>query len=97
MRRRWTLNKQSEFFAIISPTQCQTFSAHLSGSSNTGTGSWPEITGKPFERVGDGLKVESGTLKVDVANDAEKDNTRPISSAAVYTEIGNIDILLQTI
>lgn len=73
------------------------FTATFEATINTGTGSWPEITGKPFERIGDGLKVESGTLKVDVANDAEKDNTRPISSAAVYTEIGNIDILLQTI
>ena len=73
------------------------FTATFETTINTGTGSWPEITGKPFEHIGDGLKVESGTLKVDVANDAEKDNTRPISSAAVYTEIGNIDILLQTI
>ena len=49
--------------------------------------------------IGNGLKLdpESNTLSVDVANDAEEDNTRPISSAAVYTELGNIDALLQTI
>lgn len=38
-----------------------------------------------------------GRLAVDVANDAEADNTRPITAAAVFTEIGNIDVLLQTI
>ena len=31
------------------------------------------------------------------ANSAEQDNTRPITSAAVYTEIGNINALLATI
>lgn len=31
------------------------------------------------------------------ATTAEQDNTRPITSAAVYTEIGNINVLLATI
>ena len=31
------------------------------------------------------------------ATTAERDNTRPITSAAVYTEIGNINALLATI
>ena len=31
------------------------------------------------------------------ATSAEQDNTRPITAAAVYTEIGNINALLQTI
>lgn len=31
------------------------------------------------------------------ANHAEADNTRPITAAAVYTEIGNINALLATI
>ena len=31
------------------------------------------------------------------ANRAEQDNTRPITAAAVYTEIGNINALLATI
>ena len=49
--------------------------------------------------IGNGLKLEpeTNTLSVDVANDAEKDNTLPITSAAVYTELGNIAALLQTI
>ena len=44
------------------------------------------------------IKVnENGEIYVNTANDAEKDNTLPITAAAVYTEIGNIDVLLQSI
>ncbi|MBS6474523.1 MAG: hypothetical protein KH354_00830 [Clostridiales bacterium] len=49
-------------------------------------------------KVGDGLKItQEGMLSVDTATQAEQDNTRPITSAAVYTEIGNINSLLETI
>lgn len=50
-------------------------------------------------KIGDGLLLdeETNTLSVDVANDAEKDNTRPISSAAVDTIVGNISVLLSGI
>lgn len=48
--------------------------------------------------IGHGLKVTGGdTLEVDTAEVVEKDNTLPVTSAAVYTEVGNIDALLQTI
>ena len=48
--------------------------------------------------VGEDLQItQSGVLSVIKADKAEQDNTRPITSAAVYTEIGNIDALLQTI
>lgn len=48
--------------------------------------------------AGDGTKIDGkGKLSVDVANDAEADNTRPISSAAVHTLVGNINSLLETI
>lgn len=48
--------------------------------------------------VGENLSItEEGILSVDTATEAESDNTRPITSAAVYTEIGNINILLATI
>lgn len=60
---------------------------------NTGTAAG---SGTVFE-AGDGLILQNNVLSVDTANDAEQDNTRPITSAAVYTEIGNIDVLLQTI
>lgn len=48
--------------------------------------------------VGDGLKItDTGRLSVDTADDVEKDNSKPITSAAVYTEVGNINALLATI
>lgn len=54
---------------------------------------------KSFYKVGHGLLFDesTNTLSVDVVNDAEEDNTKPITSAAVYTEIGNINSLLHTI
>ena len=49
-------------------------------------------------RVGDNLNITAdGLLSVLTADDAEEDNTRPITSAAVNTIVGNIDVLLGTI
>lgn len=44
--------------------------------------------------IGDGLKVVEGKLTVDTARAVEQDNTRPVTSAAVFTEVGNIEVLL---
>lgn len=56
-----------------------------------------EIEASGGLKVGHGLKVVDGALTVDTAGDAEPDNTLPITSAAVYVELGNIDALLATI
>ena len=49
-------------------------------------------------RVGENLKISAdGTLSVDTAAAVEQDNTRPITAAAVFTEVGNINALLETI
>ena len=49
-------------------------------------------------RVGKNLRISAdGTLSVDTAAAVEQDNTRPITAAAVYTEVGNINALLETI
>ena len=50
-------------------------------------------------QIGNGLKldVETNTLSVDATNSVEQDNTLPITSAAVYAEVGNINALLGTI
>ena len=55
-------------------------------------------------RVGSGFSLghalmwdKQGRLAVQVADAAEADNTLPITAAAVHTELGNIEILLQTI
>lgn len=46
-------------------------------------------------KVGDGLSIDAdGTLSVDCATAVERDNTKPVTSGAVYTEVGNIAVLL---
>lgn len=57
----------------------------------------PEGGGFGYQ-IGNGLKVTgTNTLEVDTATDVEQNNTLPITSAAVYTTVGNIEILLGTI
>lgn len=50
-------------------------------------------------QIGNGLILDpdTNTLQVDTADAVEQDNTLPITSAAVYTTVGNIDALLTTI
>lgn len=48
-------------------------------------------------QVGDGLKLEDGVLSVDTADAVEEDNTRPVTSAAVYTQLGNVEALLASV
>lgn len=43
------------------------------------------------------LSLKNGVLSVNTADTAEENNTLPITSAAVFTEIGNINVLLGTI
>lgn len=83
-----------------------TFFPHV---SEDGVLSWTNNGGlldpEPVEIKGAADFTTDGTLtmtadrvlKVNTAKDAEADNTLPITSAAVYTEIGNIDALLKTI
>lgn len=56
----------------------------------------PETPG--IVRVGRNLTIDAdGVLSVTTADEAEKDNSLPITSAAVYTTVGNINSLLETI
>lgn len=50
----------------------------------------------PSYKIGSGLRLDekTNTLSVDTADKAEQDNTKPITSAAVYMEVGNIEALL---
>lgn len=49
-------------------------------------------------KVGSNLTIDAnGVLSVDTATAVEADNTRPVTSAAVHVEIGNIEALLQNI
>lgn len=56
----------------------------------------PPESGVQFE-TDDTLMLEGGMLRVNTADVVEEDNTLPVTSAAVYTEVGNINALLATI
>ena len=65
---------------------------------SSGVGSWSQISGKPFDTIdGNTLVNRSGTLCVNTTDDAEQDNTRPITSSGVHVICGNINALLQAI
>lgn len=50
-------------------------------------------------KIGNGLTLdaETNTLAVDTADAVERDNAKPVTSAAVYTVVGNINALLATL
>ena len=48
-------------------------------------------------KPGNNIKIEDGVISVITADKVEKDNTKPITAAAVHTQLGNIEILLKTI
>lgn len=61
----------------------------------------PALRGQALEggggvswQIGAGLVLEHGVLRVDAAERVEEDNTRPVTSAAVYLELGNVEALL---
>lgn len=47
--------------------------------------------------AGSNIDITGNVISVITADDAEQDNTKPITAAAVYTEIGNINSLLESI
>ncbi len=76
-----------------------TWDPEVGDYQDTGT---PAVSSGSVYKIGHGLKVdkETSTLSVDAANklnDAEGDNTRPITAAAVNDTVGNIEVLLGTI
>ena len=67
-------------------------------SSGGSGGNWSQISDKPFKTIdGNTLVSRSGTLCVNTTDDAEQDNTRPITSSGVHVICGNINALLQAI
>lgn len=80
--------------------------AALEGSVNMpqfvgGGGSYVPIMSETvagIAKVGENLKIDrEGRLSVDTADEVEEDNTRPITAAAVFATVGNIELLLGTI
>lgn len=58
-----------------------------SGESSSGTSFTTDAT----------LSLKDGVLKVNTTSDMAADNTLPITSAGVYAQVGNINILLEKI
>lgn len=58
------------------------------------THDWEDVTGFETDET---LTMENGILSVNTADAVEEDNTLPVTSAAVATQVGNIEVLLGTI
>lgn len=49
-------------------------------------------------QIGNNIDVsEDGVISISTTNNVEEDNTKPITSAGVYTQLGNINSLLEQI
>ena len=46
---------------------------------------------------GENISIENNIISVLTTDDVEEDNTKPITSAGVHVQIGNIQVLLDTI
>lgn len=55
------------------------------------------VGGAFFDIDNETLIMEGGVIRVNTANAVEQDNSLPITSAAVYTTVGNIGAILDTI
>ena len=84
----------------IALTDGSSYEFTVTNGSGGGSGDVPiaSETVAGIVRVGENLRISAdGTLSVDTAAAVEQDNTRPITAAAVFTEVGNINALLETI
>ena len=76
----------------------QSVSGALSNAGNqSGGGAGIPRGGSEGDLLAKRTGSDYDTTWITPATAAEQDNTRPITSAAVYTEIGNINALLATI
>lgn len=87
-----TIQRQIGDLADLTTEAQDTLVAAINEAARSGGG------GTKYQ-IGNGLKldVKTNTLAVDTADAVERDNTKPITSAGVYLEIGNINALLATI
>lgn len=79
-------------------TETGVFSFGIPKGTDGADADWADVKDKPFASVdGNSLTTENGVLKVNVTDDAEADNTQPISSSGVNMIVGNINALLSQI
>lgn len=94
---RGTLSGLSTINGSVASVQSVTGSLSNAGNRDgSGGGGIPRggLTGDLLAKNSD---TDYDTVWITPASSAEEDNTRPITAAAVYTEIGNINALLATI
>lgn len=96
-----TIDNVDEYTITMTDGSSYTFTVtNGSGGGGGGSADVPiaSETVAGIVRVGENLKISAdGVLSVDTATAVEEDNTRPVTSAAVQTTVGNIEILLKTI
>ena len=96
-----TIGNVDEYTITMTDGSSYTFTVtNGSGGGGVGSADVPiaSDTVAGVVRVGENLKISAdGVLSVDTATAVEEDNTRPVTSAAVQTTVGNIEILLKTI
>lgn len=87
-----TIQRQIGDLADLTTGEKTNLVAAINEAARTGGG------GTKYQ-IGSGLILDAktNTLAVDTADAVERDNTKPITSAGVYLEIGNINALLATI
>ena len=68
-----------------------------SGGDGSGSGGNVPIGGQAGDILAKQSSTNYDTEWITPATAVEQDNTRPITSAAVFTEVGNINALLATI
>ena len=87
-----TIQRQIGDLADLTTEAQDTLVAAINEAARSGGG------GTKYQ-IGNGLILDAktNTLAVDTADAVERDNTKPITSAGVYLEIGNINALLATI
>ena len=95
-----TIDNVDEYTITMTDGSSYTFTV-TNGSGGSGGSADVAIASETVAgivRVGENLKISAdGVLSVDTATAVEEDNTRPVTSAAVQTTVGNIEILLKTI
>lgn len=96
-----TIDNVDEYTITMTDGSSYTFTVTNGSGGSGGGGADVPIASETVAgivRVGENLKISAdGVLSVDTATAVEEDNTRPITSAAVQTTVGNIEILLKTI
>lgn len=87
-----TIQRQIGDLADLTTEAQDTLVAAINEAARSGGG------GTKYQ-IGNGLKldVKTNTLAVDTADAVERDNAKPITSAAVYAVVGNINALLATL